>query len=67
MFFVAVMVAASSAAEAVDRLAEHSFDVLVSDTSAPMIRWAYMKRVLADALFGLYVAHLLYLLKRLAS
>ena len=32
-----------------------------------MIRWAYMKRVLADALFGLYVAHLLYLLKRLAS
>lgn len=27
-----------------------------------MVRWAYMKRVLAGALFGLYVAHLLYLL-----
>ncbi|HEX7192564.1 MAG TPA: hypothetical protein VF381_13440 [Thermoanaerobaculia bacterium] len=27
-----------------------------------MIRWAYMKRFLAGALFGLYAAHLLYLL-----
>src|ERR1043166_2826318 len=27
-----------------------------------MVRWAYMKRFLAGALFGLYAAHLLYLL-----
>src|SRR5260370_26565342 len=26
------------------------------------IRWAYLKRVLAGAIFGLYVAHLLYFL-----
>ena len=26
------------------------------------IRWAYLKRVLAGAIFGLYIAHLLYFL-----
>ncbi|MCU1348873.1 MAG: hypothetical protein JWO56_1903, partial [Acidobacteria bacterium] len=26
------------------------------------IRWAYLKRVLAGAIFGLYMAHLLYFL-----
>ena len=26
------------------------------------IRWAYLKRILAGAIFGLYMAHLLYFL-----
>src|SRR5439155_1027475 len=28
------------------------------------IRWAYLKRVLAGAIFGLYIAHLLYFAER---